>query len=104
MASFFILGNWQFALGDSRRDCVVPARYHKLKEVKSEWPRSEEANKSLAEERVHVDGMVAQWKTSPTFAAMQHEIYCDNLDNVAAFIEEKRPELDIDFLRETVRE
>ncbi|KAL2538111.1 Uncharacterized protein Fot_19502 [Forsythia ovata] len=58
-------------------------------EFKSERARSEE---------------VAQCKASSTFEAMQQVIYCDILDEVVAFIEENRLELDIELLHEAVRE
>ncbi|KAL2538085.1 Uncharacterized protein Fot_19476 [Forsythia ovata] len=73
-------------------------------EFKSERARSEEVVKSLADEKVRANGKVAQCKASSTFEAMQQVMYCDILDEVVAFIEENRLELDIEFLHEAVRE
>ncbi|KAL2484663.1 hypothetical protein Adt_29419 [Abeliophyllum distichum] len=76
---------------------VEAASIYKIKdEVEATFKAFEE--RDLAKEKAHDKEVVEQWKVSLAFEATQQEIYRVSLDKVVSFVEEKRPELDIDFL------
>ncbi|KAL2550326.1 hypothetical protein Fot_11856 [Forsythia ovata] len=82
----------------------VDSNMQKFKEVlRSKMARAEEAVKSLDFEKTRANEAIEMWKAYPVFEAMQQEIYCINLEDVVSFIEEKKPEYNIDFLHEAVK-